>query len=270
MAHDNAPVQLWELTATGAAARTLPESSRAVTALTTVPHTEAPLLASVNHHEQAIRLWDIATATLVGVIPTGEIAYLTAVTSVAVDDERVLLATGGSDAVVRLWEPRGRVRPGHDAQPREVERDSAQAAVAVTTVFTTGDRTMLASAGYDATVRLWDTETGELIGPPLTGHYGTVTSIISLDSGGGRSLLVTAGNDRSIRLWDPSAQIPGRQICPPPPCHSGSVTALERLQTPTGAPYWPPVVTIAACNCGTRSPVTSTGHRWKGTPARCG
>ena len=69
-----------------------------------------------------------------------------------------------------------------------------------------GDRQLLASAGGDGTVRLWDPATGN---PPqvLHGHGDWVTSVCAVPVGD-RQLLASAGGDGMVLLWDPATDNP--------------------------------------------------------------
>jgi WD40 repeat protein len=57
---------------------------------------------------------------------------------------------------------------------------------------------LLATAGRDGTVRLWDPAVGEHR-HTLTGHDGAVLGVAFSPAG---RLLATAGRDRTVRLWD--------------------------------------------------------------------
>jgi WD40 repeat protein len=61
------------------------------------------------------------------------------------------------------------------------------------------DGKLLASAGTDQTVRLWDVASGEQHGEPLTGHTDWVNAVAFSSDG---KLLASAGNDRTVRLWN--------------------------------------------------------------------
>jgi WD40 repeat protein len=63
---------------------------------------------------------------------------------------------------------------------------------------------LLATAGDDATVRLWNPATGTSIGQPMTGHDGPVTAMCAVPTVDGRTLLATGGTDATVRIWCPA------------------------------------------------------------------
>jgi WD40 repeat protein len=65
-----------------------------------------------------------------------------------------------------------------------------------------GGRQLLATAGADRTVRVWDPATGAER-TCLTGHTGGVTGVCAVRAGG-RDLLASASYDRTVRVWDPA------------------------------------------------------------------
>ena len=120
-------------------------------------------------------------------------------------EDRPLLATGGADGSVRVWDPAtGQAISdlrGHTGSVRWGAWGVA------------GDRPVLATGGVDRTVRLWDPLragrriTGQAISV-LTGHTGFV-DWGAWGVAGGRPVLATGGSDRTVRLWDP---ITGQEI----------------------------------------------------------
>ncbi|MBK6870730.1 MAG: hypothetical protein IPG94_04835 [Kineosporiaceae bacterium] len=61
---------------------------------------------------------------------------------------------------------------------------------------------LLASAGDDSRVRLWDPTTGAMRAA-LQGHAGAVNAVCSIEVDG-QILLASAGDDSTVRLWDPT------------------------------------------------------------------
>ena len=60
----------------------------------------------------------------------------------------------------------------------------------------------LATASGDNTVRVWDADTGQPLGDPLTGHTDSVSSVAFSPDG---HRLATASDDNTVRLWPASA-----------------------------------------------------------------
>jgi len=105
-----------------------------------------------------------------------------------VDFSDTLLASGGDDTTIRLWDPLTYTVKltlvGHSASIKGL-------------VFSPNGQ-LIASAGDDQTLRLWDAQTGKdtVI---LQGHNGPVLDAAFSPDG---KILASAGSDRTVILWD--------------------------------------------------------------------
>jgi WD40 repeat protein/TPR repeat protein len=105
-----------------------------------------------------------------------------------------VLASGGVDGTIRLWNPSSGQRVGEPLSGHD-------SVTALCQVHMADGRTALASGDLAGQIRLWDIPVGRLIRGPFNGHQGEVTALCPV-SAGDTTLLASGGSDGLIHLWD--------------------------------------------------------------------
>ena len=78
----------------------------------------------------------------------------------------------------------------------------------MTSVAFSPDGHRIVSGQLDNTVRMWNADTGQPLGAPLTGHTDAVTSVAFSPDG---QRIVSGSDDDTVRLWNADT---GQQIGP--------------------------------------------------------
>jgi len=164
------------------------------------------LLASVGR-DGTMSLLDVATGEEVRKFEPLHGSML----GVAFSPDGKLLATAGYDLRVRLWE----VSTGSEVQvlwghilTKYSRIRKAGTGLGVSDVAFSPDGKLLASAGSDAVVCLWEVSTGEGV-HRLVGHTDEVEAVAFSPDG---KLLASGARDKMVRLWEVSTGSPVRAL----------------------------------------------------------
>ncbi len=131
--------------------------------------------------------------------------------------------------------------------------------IAPTSVFSvalTANGTILATGADDGSVRIWDVNTRQQQGSPLTGHTGQVAAMAFSGDG---TILATASADKTVRLWNVSTHA---QIGTALTGHTDSVLAVAFNYDSTKLATGSADTTVRLWNVSTHAQIGSpySGH----------
>jgi WD40 repeat protein len=199
--------------------------------------------------DHSVRIWDPRTGIQIGKPLSGHSLGVSAVALGAVDDG-VIVASGSWDQTIQLWdartgEPIGKPLHGHNPvrglsleYPKERQRqhdlvrgiggpytgieESRTSGILNVAFGTVNGRTIVASAGEDGTIRLWDARKGESFGEVLEGHTDAVSAVVfsEIDN---HAIVVSGSWDGTIRRWNACS---GEPIGEPLKGHTDAINAI--------------------------------------------
>jgi hypothetical protein len=140
-----------------------------------------------------VGVWDLTTRDVV-YQSRSEHDRLLSVALKTASDGSILLAFGAVDGILHVHN----MITGKSVLDPISFQDSPVHALAFDTTFD-----MLASAGDNGSIRLWNPTTGSALRNAPDSHAGKVLSVAFGTTPDGDTLLASAGEDSTIRLWDP-------------------------------------------------------------------
>lgn len=190
--------------------------SGAVLSLALATHRSRPLVIS-GGDDGSIRRFDALTGSSVGSPMLIEAGAVHAVVPVEVG-ERLMVISCANDGGVRLHD----VSDGRVVALKTVHSGAARSAA----VGTIDERSAVASAGIDGTIRRLDLETLAELGGPITKHTGAILAI-AMTEVDGRAIILSGGSDGVLRRFDASS---GQLIDPPLQGHTRAIRTVGTIR----------------------------------------
>ncbi|KAL1130515.1 hypothetical protein AAG570_011761 [Ranatra chinensis] len=169
------------------------------------------------HKNGLFKLWNLNDGKL---IKHWRTIHKGPVSKLALTSDSSLLASGGSDSSIRIWNLK------HHACTHNLQ--GSQGVISVLRFYERENKNILVfGAGDDATIKAWNLTNGHII-TTLSGHFSKVTGLEFHPSG---KYIISCGRDKVLILWDFET---GKQIKILPLYESVEALALlpEKLTVP--------------------------------------
>jgi WD40 repeat protein len=163
----------------------------------------------------SIHIWNVSTpetAALIGLAPTQHTGAIYSIAFAPLGINKFASASDDNTVVLWDWDSNAAsitnplVLEGHDGFVRSVAFNS------------TG--TILASAGFDNSIILWNVETAERIGPALSVHTEAINTV-AFGTAEMQNILLSGSSDHTLILWDLSTRQPVSKLVKEMPLPSG-------------------------------------------------
>lgn len=158
-----------------------------------VGHTDIVIAIDVNGRwlvsagkDRSVRLWDLESADCKAVF-TGHAGSIGAVAISRSKGLPKFILSGSEDQTIKKWAPDGSAEYTRKAHDKDIN-----------SLDVTSDDSRFATGSQDKTIKIWNTENGEVIGV-LKGHRRGIWNV-RFDATG--STLVSGSGDKTVRLWD--------------------------------------------------------------------
>jgi WD40 repeat protein len=164
---------------------------------------ELALLAAASENKTVI-VWDANTRQLVARLSSHHKGN---VSSVAFSPDGELMATAGDDSDIAVWDVRRLIiygqQTGEGVQPKpKFDLKGGHTGPVHALAFSPSENGILASAGSDGKVSLWEVRSQKLIAT-LEKHEKAILAIAFSPDG---ALIATGGEDNLVKLWNVSAR----------------------------------------------------------------